>query len=459
MNIYHFLSGILLAVVLSFSSCKHFIEVEAPKNSMTPAIVFQNNDLATSAVLGLYEQMALNGYASGGPRSLSVALGLSADEFIGYGTENVQISQNELLTDNFFVLNVWSSIYARIYNANAILEGLDYSDGVTPAVKKQLKGEVLFNRAFNYFYLVNLFGEVPLHLSTDYQANAKASKSMVKEVYDQVINDLKAAELLLEDNYITIERVRPNKAAVQALLARTFLYRQDWPNAEKYANLIIEKSNTYKLISLDQIFLSNSLETIWQLVPTAGGNTPAGNLLILTTTPSGNQVTLKPDFVASGFETGDQRKIAWIRNVTSGGITYYYPFKYKVRSSNIVTEYHTVFRLAEQFLIRAEARAQQENLSAAIDDLDAIRRRAGLLLIKDISPTITKEELLNAIQKERSVELFSEWGHRWFDLKRTNRSTEVLAPIKPKWKAEYVLFPIPKAETDKNTNIKQNQGY
>ncbi|MNY35303.1 SusD family protein [compost metagenome] len=80
-------------------------------------------------------------------------------------------------------------------------------------------------------------------------------------------------------------------------------------------------------------------------------------------------------------------------------------------------------------------------------------------LIKNTNPGISKTDLLNAIYKERQPELFSEWGNRWFDLKRTNRSMAVLAPIKPKWKADYVLFPIPKAETDRNPNISQNNGY
>ncbi|MDR6783314.1 hypothetical protein ABIE26_000198 [Pedobacter africanus] len=450
---------VLLTLGVCLCSCKDLVEIEAPKNSLVPATVFRSNDLATAAVLGIYQQMAASGYASGGAQSLSVALGLSADEFIGYSTENQQLAQNQLLSYNAFALSTWTALYARIYNANTILEGLERSEGVTPPVKNQLKGEVLFTRAFNYFYLVNLYGPVPLHLGTDYQLNSKASRAEVNQIYHQVLADLQMAEQLLPDAYITTERVRPNRAAVHMLLARTYLYLQNWPNAEKYASRVIEKTATYKLTGLDQVFLSNSQENIWQLAPPAGSNTPAGALLNLTTAPAGSQVALRPDFVLNAFEPADQRKTTWAKSIAAGNSTFYYPYKYKVRASTVVTEYTSVLRLAELLLIRAEARALQNNLPGAIDDLDAIRFRAGLFLVKNTDPDISKTDLLKLIEKERRVELFSEWGHRWFDLKRAGRSAAVLAPIKPKWKATYTLFPIPKAETERNRNISQNEGY
>jgi hypothetical protein len=119
-----------------------------------------------------------------------------------------------------------------------------------------------------------------------------------------------------------------------------------------------------------------------------------------------------------------------------------------------------VFRLAEQYLIRAEARAQQDNLIEAISDLDVLRNRAGISLIKNTTPGISKTNLLLAIEKERQVELFAEWGHRWLDLKRTNRADIVLAPTKSKWSKDDTLYPIPTSEFNKNPRLgDQNPGY
>lgn len=443
-------------------SCKKFIEIDPPKNILVPASVFANDDLSTAAMLGIYNEIVSQaGFASGDDKSLSTYAGLSSDEFLAYSPTLLPLFNNQLTPETSPTNVMWQKLYKTVYDVNSILEGLEDGNGVTPPVKAQLQGEAYFMRAFCYFYLVNLYGEVPVHLTTDYAINSKASKMPTGEVYARVITDLKQAEILLNENYVTTERVRPNKAAAQALLARTYLHIGDWPNAERCASLVIARNSVYRLIAPDQVFLKNSQESIWQLFPpVSAGNSWAGNKLIPTT---GSTVpifvSLYPNFVEQKFEKNDLRKISWIRSFVGNGVTYYYPFKYKVRSSSIVTEYFMVFRLAEQLLIRSEARAQQNNLSGAIDDLDAIRGRAGLTLLKNVKPDISRENLLSAIQNERSVELFTEWGDRWLNLKRTSQANAVLAPIKFNWKPEFLLYPIPSNEVSKNRNIIQNDGY
>jgi hypothetical protein len=118
-----------------------------------------------------------------------------------------------------------------------------------------------------------------------------------------------------------------------------------------------------------------------------------------------------------------------------------------------------VLRLAEQYLIRAEARAMQGKLPGAISDVDRIKVRAGLLPIAEIDPGIGREALLEVIMEERKKEFFAEWGHRWFDLKRTATAMEVLQPIKGQWKNTSLLYPVPEEERMKNPNLDQNEGY
>jgi hypothetical protein len=161
----------------------------------------------------------------------------------------------------------------------------------------------------------------------------------------------------------------------------------------------------------------------------------------------------------NAFEVGDKRKASWVISGTQDGQPWSHPFKYKSTSSDtVLTEYYTVFRLAEQHLVRAEARAKLGKLTAANSaesDINIIRDRAGL------GPTTaqTKEELLAAVAQERRVELFSEWGHRWFDLKRTGKADEVLSLIKPGWQPEDKLYPIPYDERQLNPNLTQNPHY
>jgi len=112
--------------------------------------------------------------------------------------------------------------------------------------------------------------------------------------------------------------------------------------------------------------------------------------------------------------------------------------------------------LAEQYLIRAEARTNLGNINGAQEDLNIIRNRAGL----DNTTASTPSELLIAILKERYVELFTEHGHRWFDLKRMGFADDILSPIKEHWQTTDILLPIPETELQMNSNLKpQNSGY
>jgi hypothetical protein len=125
-------------------------------------------------------------------------------------------------------------------------------------------------------------------------------------------------------------------------------------------------------------------------------------------------------------------------------------------TSTVKTEALAFLRLAEMYLIRAEARAENSDLSNAISDLDVIRSRAGLLTPTD--PAITQSDLLDAIARERRLEMFAELGHRWLDLKRTDKANTILKD-KPNWSTYDQLYPIPFADIQANPSIKQNDGY
>jgi hypothetical protein len=156
------------------------------------------------------------------------------------------------------------------------------------------------------------------------------------------------------------------------------------------------------------------------------------------------------------FENNDQRKMNWLKTNIVSGQSYYYPFKYKIRSGTPVTEYLIVLRLAEQYLIRAEARTRQNNLQGAKSDLNEIRKRSGL----PDTDANTKDEMQIAIEHERQTELFAEWGHRWFDLKRWEKANAVLNLLKaPNWQPTDMLYPIPLQEIQRNSALVQNEGY
>jgi hypothetical protein len=447
---------LMLLITLITLSCKKFLNLEPPIDKVSSELVFDNDEAAKSSITGIYSRMSNSGIASGDLSSISVLAGLCADELESYSISYDPYYKNSLVPGN---LNSWTEPYQFIYSANAILEGLDKTTKVSNIVKDQIKGEALFIRGFWYFYLTNLFGEVPLHLTTDYRINTNADQASQSEIYQSILIDLLKSTELLGEAYYTPERVRPNKWVAHALLSRVYLYTKNWEMAEAYATSIIDKKDSYVLVDdLNQVFLSNSKEAIWQLsINKPGQNTNEGNQFILTSRPL--QVSLSTKF-DNEFQAGDKRKTAWTGNITVEGETYFYPFKYKIKTSTTApTEYSMVFRLAEQYLIRAEARVKlgkTTGINSAESDLNFIRNRAGL----GNTTASTEQSILAAIEQERKYELFTEWGHRWLDLKRSGHAETILKPIKGSfWQNTDQLFPIPQTELNANPLISQNHGY
>src|SRR5690606_14642921 len=97
----------------------------------------------------------------------------------------------------------------------------------------------------------------------------------------------------------------------------------------------------------------------------------------------------------------------------------------------------------------------QGEIEVGRQDLNVIRERAGL----SATPKGTVEYLLEVLYEERKKELFSEWGHRWFDLKRSGKAGTILGNIKPNWQVTDLLYPIPELELEKNPKLTKNPGY
>lgn len=476
---------ILFSCILSFSGCKKFIEVEPPVTSVNEGNVYLEDATAAAAVTSIYSRMADAQFS----KNMSIYPELYADNLTLFSNsiEYAAYYKNGLdpNVQGNVVFNFWNPIFPYIYQANAAIEGLSKSKTLTEAVKQTLLGEAYFLRAFHYYYLTTLYGNVPLALSTDYQINNRLPRSSASQVFQQIVSDLKQAQSMLGNTYLkgdalaeydagNEERVRPNKFAATALLARVFLDMKEWANAEQAATEVINMSTLFSILPLEQVFLKNSKETIWALQTVASNtNTAEGDLFILRPegpNNNGQPVYLSNNFITS-FQSGDQRKIKWTGNVTVGTIIYPYAAKYKeVAGNNQVTEYSVVLRLAEQYLIRAEARIQQSHVTEGIADLNVLRDRAidknepnADKRLKLLSLTLSKEQAYSALLYEQRVEEFCEWGHRFIDLKRTGHVDAVLKSAEQlkgsSWESYKAVFPIPSNEIRINGALTQNDGY
>lgn len=447
-----------ITVIISITSCKKFVDIDPPTTQLVSETVFAKDQTAIAAQLAIYARMEGDGLVY----QQIIYPGLSADEFSNYSTGifSIDLANNNLTSENSIVLNFWTNYYKYIYQANAVIEGVSNSATISETVRQQLLGESRFVRAFCHYYLTCLFGDIPIVRNTDYRINSQLSRSPVTTVLDFIEQDLMAAISLLSTSYLdagnlpSTEKVRPNKHTAQALLARLYLLKGQWDKAEESASAVL--SGNYQLISnLDNVFLKNSNEAIWQLQNVVPGyNSYPGAQLILTTTP--NVVALDTNFVKT-FVATDKRRLQWVKSITVSGRTYYYPFKYKVRqNASSITEYSMIFRLSELFLLRAEARSRLGDLNGAHADLNQIRIRAGLPALSGLTGTV----LIDSIIQERKFELFAESGDRWLTLKRTGEVNNVLPLIKgSNWNSTDALYPIPLAEILKNNQLIQNPGY
>lgn len=440
---------ISIFLVFAFLGCKKLLEIPNPENIRSPEKVFATEEDANEAIAGIYKTWkSLYSNIS----SPSILGGLTSDELENYSLDQYleEFEKNEISPSN---INLpWSRLYNIIYQANAAIEGLGNSKSIGASAKNFYLGEAKFIRAHAYFVLVNFFGDVPLLTSTEVKINQSAARSSVDSVYLQIVNDLLDSENLLEtnifgDNY----KFRVNKLVVQAFLARVYLFNRDWIRAELMANNVIN-SGEYQLVTdLDSITIQNNEEAIFQFDDNGfEGNFEAAAFLF----DESPIIVLTEDFINS-FENLDIRKNKWISSKLYQSKRYYYPFKYKFKGFG-GNERYTMFRLAEQYLIRAEARANGNKTEESVEDINIIRGRVNLPLI---DTDISSDSCLSLILKERRLELFAETSHRWFDLKRLEYTSEFVSKLKLTWQNTDVLYPLPYNDIIRNRNLTQNPGY
>ena len=440
-------------------SCESFLEVDLPKSQLAAPAVFEDYSTAEAALLNIYSSIRDKGILTGSGQGISNTLGNYADELASSEAPNnfsLDFYKNSLLPSNTTVTGFWNASYNQIYAANAILEGAQKSEALSQIQKNQLQGEAYFIRALLHFYLAELFGDIPYITDTDYKKNSSVLRIPAAALNKKIISDLENSLELLPAQPNDPSRVRPNRYAVQALLSRIYLYAKLYAEASNAASAVLNQEGLYALENPDQAFLLASRETIWQLqAGAAGKNTAEAAYFTFTSVPP-PQVSLTASLVNS-FEAGDLRRSLWIKSVSKNASVYYHAYKYRENNATPASkEYSIVFRTAEQYLIRAEARAYQGDLIGAKEDLNRIRSRAGL---NDTSAS-TQQEIIDAVLMERRHELFTEQGHRFFDLKRSGKLDSVLEGVKPGWNPTDSLLPLPQNELTLNPNLlPQNPGY
>lgn len=443
--------------LLLFTACEDLIDVGYPSNQLGTPQVFKDVQTANAALAYLYAHVRDQSVLTGGSYiGIGSLCGAYADELDCYYYDQNQytdIYQNQQQETNTAIASVWSASYQQIYYANSVIYGAEHSTSLSDDDKDRIKGEALLVRSLIYFYLQQLFGDTPYTTSLDYEYNRTIGRTEAATLLKQLEADVTEASVLLEDDYRDGERIYPNRKVAQLLLARIYLLQEKWMLAEQTAKNILQSPLYQYETDIHEVFHKSGKHILWQLKPQNSGDATSEATFYFFTGSAPNNYTLTQNLV-DAFAGNDLRKQAWMDEVTFNDHSWYRPYKYKNRANN-ANEYSILFRLEEAYFIMAEALAGQNKVDDALPYLNASRERAGLTPLT----SSTEEEFYNELLTEKRREFFTEFGHRFLDLKRRGRLSE-LSTLKPEWEDYKQVWPLPKSELLLNPNLyPQNTGY
>lgn len=442
--------------VFIITSCGAFLEVE-PVNDVSDENTIYDEASANTALRGTYRQLASSGYY--GENFVTLAYYPSGDIKCLTTGVILNLVNWDFRADNANLNSFWNAAYNTINRTNHVIQKvpLVVDANFTDAERNTIIGEATFIRALAYFDLARTFGGVQIYLepTEDLNSRPSISRSSLEDTYKQVLTDLEEAEKLLSEN---VNRIRATKQTVWALRSRLHLYQEKWDLAELYATKLIERTTTYELVYPFTDWFKNNVtgsqESIFELQYSAQNPSTIRSQMQHPTyggtyryAPNDNFVNLLNDPTKGGSRQ------SLIGSVTQNNTTLWFGnLYYRLQA----TDPAYIFRVAEMYLIRAEARAEQNNLEGALEDINAIRNRADL---SSFSST-DKQIILDAIDQERRYEFAFE-AHRYFDLARTGRYITLIPLLDPTIQvATYEnFFPIPVAQLDLDKSLDQNDGY
>jgi len=387
------------------------------------------------------------------------------------GTDKKELDDLQFTSSTSSFDAMWTNWYKAIGRATYAIQYTESYGLTDEAYKNRLIGEAEFLRAFHYFYLVRGWGDVPLqHISL-------VDRATKADVYAYIEQDLldAIAKLPAKSQYDSKDLGRATKGAAQALLAKVYLYEKKWQQSFDMAQAVIT-SGEYGLESdyavLWRATSENGTESIFevqargevvahgvqQYTQTQGArgtsgwgwgfNTPSQNLLD-TYNAEGDAIRRDATIIFAGETLYDGREVsASVENPMYSEKAY----SSANPGADDADKNIRVLRLAEVYLIHAEAANELGNTSAALTSLNIVRARVNL-------PAATGTDLRNAIWKERRLELAFEHD-RWFDLVRTGQAEAAMkAAGKTFIVGTHELFPIPYNQLIQTPGMAQNPGY
>jgi len=479
----YFISLLITSTVMS--ACSDGFLNQLPETTRVTESTYKTAADFNTAVIGAYstfKHIGLYGICNASSALLNLGEVTSDNCDYGFprGTSVVNVFELEdfnfsLSNTNFS--NAWTGHYIGISRVNTILNRLSGST-IDAALKTKYEAEAKFLRAYFYFNLVRIFGDVQLVTNefTDPSQGYDIPRTAASKVYELIISDLTFAEASLPASITTADAGRASKWAAKTLLGKVYLTQKDYVNAATKLNEVITSgqfnvtSNTYDAVFNSSTSFATNKDMILA-VQYKTGSIGQGSAIVNACVPfnvntafigvsgtTGDGFLRPTADMETSYEAGDLRKTAsFAKSIPNSTSTERYVVKYK-QTGIIANESDVdfpVLRYADVLLMYAEALTEQNKPDLAIPYINQIRTRAGLPG-KPVSLTQSDTRLL--IESERRSEFAFE-GQRWFDLVRTGRYLPVMTSKGFATKEFHKLFAIPQRETDLNPSLGQNEGY
>ena len=457
----------LLTLALSGWSCQGFLD-ENPKNFIAPTNYYQSASDALASVNAVYDMLSHWGAYD---REIYLLTELSTDnmDLLTTNQERVQIDDYQMDAGNSIFRNAWQNLYEGATRANITVDRVPGIKSMDAKLRDRIVGEARFLRAFYYYNLVRLWGDVPLVMKEVASLEGlNIPRTPAADVYTQIIADLQYAEQTLPPKYTGADVGRVTSGAARSLLTSVYLTRKQWPLAAAKAQEVID-SKAYQLYDnyADNfaIPLKNGKESIFegQALANTGGNDQSRMYTNFAPMPA-NEFGQRayggfgptPELFAS-YEPGDTRKALYLTE--QGGKKLPRPLFNKyvdpAGTENNNSNNWPYLRYADVLLMAAEALNEAGKTTEALPYLNQVRKRAGLAPVTGTD----QAEVRAAIRKDRRLELVLE-GHRWFELVRYGTLVSTMkAAGKNQVQEVNNLFPIPLRELDTNPALTQNPGY
>lgn len=459
-----------VVLLVGTTSCDSFLDRE-PTMTISKSEMLKDIDGLNYATIGLYSSFVTfyNGTLIPYSECRSGNLRLAQTMTAAYSNRMRPSYEFKNLYDDTSdgTNGYYGDMYEMLNQANDIIVACNTISYASTAERDRCHGEALFFRAFLHFSLCNLYvqpyiasnlGNISAIVLMDkpIEMFQYVTRSKLYKVYDQIIADLKKAELLLANNSRTtgIKPAWVSQAAAQALLARVYLYKNDWKNAVVYSNKVIS-NNSFSLAS------NAEYENYWKSTSTSNEDIMIVDLSNVNAKSISTYYGV-PDLDKTVFfsVSKDLKNLYSATDVRSklivplpGDNRDTVTIKYK--SVGLKERYMSLFRISEMYLIRAEASAEDADVVQARSDLNTIRQRADASATT-ISPS--GQALIDAIMVEKRKELAFE-GHTYYDFIRkgkgiTRTDFNGVDNKDVPFPSDKLILPFPKSAVEHNPNLK-----